>query len=340
MSKREAIIQLHCAGRTNSEIIKLLKVAKSTVYHVVNRFKELGTSEDRPRSGRPRTARTKKVIKAVRERVRRNPKRSARQMAKDMNVSVTSMRTIVKNDLQLSPYKMRKRQYLTPAQKHKRLERAKLLLGELKAGTAEREIVFSDEKLFTIEATVNNQNDRVYAKSSADIDDSVRIVFRRQKPSSLMVWAAVSKSWKSPLIFVEQGVKINTDRYINDILVPAFEEMKKHFKDQPFTFQQDGAPSHTSRKTQDWCQRHFPRFWSKEMWPPASPDLNPMDFSVWFLLEAKVYSVAHPSVDALKTSLLSEWAKIPQETLRASVGNFRQRIERLIERKGHHIENK
>ena len=35
MNKREAIIQLHCAGRTNSEIIKLLKVAKSNVYHVV-----------------------------------------------------------------------------------------------------------------------------------------------------------------------------------------------------------------------------------------------------------------------------------------------------------------
>ena len=37
MSKREAIIQLHCAGRTNSEIIKLLKVAKPIVYHVMNR---------------------------------------------------------------------------------------------------------------------------------------------------------------------------------------------------------------------------------------------------------------------------------------------------------------
>ena len=49
--------------------------------------------------------------------------------------------------------------------------------------------------------------------------------------------------------------------------------------------QQDGAPSHTSRKTQHWCQRHFPRFWSKEIWPLASPDLNPMDFSVWSLLE-------------------------------------------------------
>ena len=56
MRKIEAIIQLHCVGRTNSEMIKLFKVAKSTVYHVVKRFKELGTSEDRPRGGRPRTA--------------------------------------------------------------------------------------------------------------------------------------------------------------------------------------------------------------------------------------------------------------------------------------------
>ena len=76
------------------------------------------------------------------------------------------------------------------------------------------------------------------------------------------------------------------------------------------------------------------------MYPPALLGLNPMDFSVWSLLEAKVCSFAHPRIDALKTSLLSEWDKIRQETLRASVGNFRPRIERLIERKGHHIENK
>ena len=147
MTKWEAIINLHCAGRKNLEIIKLLKVAKSTVYNVVKIFKELGTSEDRPRSGRPRTTRTKKVIEAVQERVRRNPKRSARQMAKDINVSVTSMRTIVKNDIQLSLYKIRK----------KNLERTWFHLGELKAGTAQKD--FSDEKLFAIEATVNYQND-------------------------------------------------------------------------------------------------------------------------------------------------------------------------------------
>ena len=58
----------------------------------------------------------------------------------------------------------------------------------------EQEIVFSDKKRFTIEATVHNQNDRSYTKSSADIDDFVRIIYRQKNPFSLMVWAAVSKS--------------------------------------------------------------------------------------------------------------------------------------------------
>ena len=71
-------------------------MAKSTVYLLVKRFKEFDTSENRPRYGRPRTARSKKMIKAVQERVRRNPKRSERNMVKDMNLSVRSMRTIIK----------------------------------------------------------------------------------------------------------------------------------------------------------------------------------------------------------------------------------------------------
>ena len=76
---------------------------------------------------------------------------------------------------------------------------------------------------------------------------------------------------------------MNTNAYIETILTPALQAAKKHFKDKPFIFQQDGAPSHMSKKTQKWCQDHFPQFWSEEVCPP---DLNPMDFCVWSLLEA------------------------------------------------------
>jgi len=138
-----------------------------------------------------------------------------------------------------------------------------------------------------------------------------------------MVWAAVSKTWKSPLFFVQQGAKANTNVYINDILAPALHHMKEHFINEHFTFQQDGATSHMSNKTQTWCRDNFPRFWSKELWSPSSPDLNP----IWSMLETETCCSPHTTVEFLKVSLVKAWTRILQKKLCAAVESFRGRIE-------------
>ena len=124
---------------------------------------------------------------------------------------------------------------------------------------------------------------------------------------------------------------------IEAILTPALQAAKKHFKDEPYIFQQDDAPSHTPKKTQKWCQDHLPGFWSKEVWPPSSPDLNLMDFCVWSLLEADACA-SHVSVEALKCSLEKAWTKIPQETLCKAAEGFHGRLECVIQARGGHIE--
>ena len=50
--------------------------------------------------------------------------------------------------------------------------------------------------------------------------------------------------------------------------------------EQGVTLQQDGATSHTANSVQAWCRCNFKGFWEKELWPPSSPDLNPMDFGL------------------------------------------------------------
>ena len=54
-AKCAAIIELHCMGKTNSEIVKLLKAARSTVYYTVTRFQKLKSTEDCPQCGRPQS---------------------------------------------------------------------------------------------------------------------------------------------------------------------------------------------------------------------------------------------------------------------------------------------
>ena len=131
---------------------------------------------------------------------------------------------------------------------------------------------------------------------------------------------------------------MNTNAYIETILTTALQAAKNHFKKKPFIFQQDSALSHTSKKTQKWCQDHFPGFWSKEVRPPSSPDLNSMDFCVRSLLETDACASSHVSVEALKSSVEKASAKIPQETLRKAAEGFHGRHEHVIQARGGHIE--
>ncbi len=62
---------------------------------------------------------------------------------------------------------------------------------------------------------------------------------------------------------------------------------KKHFKKRPWCFQQDGAPAHKHNAVQSWCKQNFPDFIDFNQWPPLSPELNPMNYSVWSILELK-----------------------------------------------------
>ena len=55
-------------------------------------------TQDHPRTDRPRTARTPKKIKAARERIRRNPRKTIKRMAESLGISPYSMLSIVKKD--------------------------------------------------------------------------------------------------------------------------------------------------------------------------------------------------------------------------------------------------
>ena len=58
----------------------------------------------------------------------------------------------------------------------------------------------------------------------------------------------------------------------------------------------------SSVSTQSWLRINISDFVSKEEWPPYSPDLNPMDYSIWSILESKACAKSHTSIQSLKTS--------------------------------------
>ncbi|KAK0420332.1 hypothetical protein QR680_014620 [Steinernema hermaphroditum] len=148
-SVRCAIVELHCGGSSNPEICKTLKLRRDAVKRVVDRFRETGDVQDRPRSGRKKTARTPQVREAVRKMIKRNPDRSIMKLAKKYKIGYASMHKLVTEDLHLKSYKISRGHLLTDAKKAERLQKCKKLRAESR-GSGFANVVFSDEKIFTI----------------------------------------------------------------------------------------------------------------------------------------------------------------------------------------------
>ena len=42
------------------------------------------------------------------------------------------------------------------------------------------------------------------------------------------------------------------------------------------------------------------------LWPPSSPDLNTLDYTVWAILENKINATSHPNIGSPKTAFEEE----------------------------------
>ena len=89
-------------------------------------------------------------------------------------------------------------------------------------------IAFSDEKNVPIEQFTNSQNDRVYLTKRTYENLRLRMATRSNFPPQVMVWAAVTADGRSPIVFIEPGVKVNATYYRENVLEAVL---------QPWAFQ-------------------------------------------------------------------------------------------------------
>lgn len=313
--------------------------------HLVRKIDTYRTVKRRLGSGRPRTARTVENIDEVQGLVLSqedmpNTHRSQRQIARETGISQRSVNRIIKRDLHLKCFKKRRAQELTEANKKARLDRCRQLLKRYPK-TLMNFIVFTDEKLFTVAAPSNTQNDRFYVTEGTRKKDVHSDRLLRMRPTfskSLMVSVGVSGLGCTRIHFVEPGVKIN-GAYYRDVLLmqdllPDIRQLSEFY-----VFQQDGAPAHRARETVQLLQDETPDFIPPSLWPPNSPDLNPVDYKIWGILQERVYKAKVRNVDELRERIIEEWDRLDQRIVDAAVKQWRKRLTACVKAKGGHFEH-
>jgi len=98
--------------------------------------------------------------------------------------------------------------------------------------------------------------------------------------------------------------------------------------------------SHTARDTARYLQRNSVAFIEPDVWPPNSPDLNPVNYAVWGALQQLVYQHrSFTSVAELKQAIINAWQELSQSFIDRSINEWRRRLECVAHQNGGHIEH-
>src|SRR6218665_1016342 len=71
----------------------------------------------------------------------------------------------------------------------------------------------------------------------------------------------------------------------------------------------------TSVDTIALLRRETPTFIGPELWPANSPDLNPVDYRIWGLIQERIYQRAIRDIDEFKEHLIVVWAELKQSVI-------------------------
>ena len=137
-----------------------------------------------------------------------------------------------------------------------------------------------------------------------------------------------------------EKVKVNAEYYTTTLL-PQLVNDCQTLLGNDFIFQQDGAPAHTAHQTQQFLQVNCPDFIERDEWPPNSPDLNPLDYYVWGVMQDK-YNKLNPkpaSCSELKIALQNIWDELPLIQIQKAIGSIRQRLQSCVRAEGGHFEH-
>jgi len=326
---RVKVIILKEEGYSVEAIAKRVKCSHSAVSKTVKRHKETGSVDDRPRSGRPRLS----TLRDDRELLRislRNRMFTSTQLKREWNETSLiscSARTVRRrlDENGLFGRVARRKPLLTDRHRKIRLKWAK----EHKNWSIEdwNRVIWSDESKFNLIGS----DGRVYVRRRVGeefISDCVQQTVKHGG-GNVMMWGCVSGRGVGPLVQVEG--RMNADYYIQLLsthLRPYAQSLGPNF-----IFMDDNAPCHRARKVHTWMSSQ--RITFMEVWPPQSPDLNPIEH-VWDMLGRLLDDKKPKNLKELKSRLVEEWGKISTTEIQKLIASMPERVQAVIAMKGGH----
>ena len=89
-----------------------------------------------------------------------------------------------------------------------------------------------------------------------------------------------------------------------------------------------------ARQTSELLQHDILKFIPLDLWPPNSPDFNPVDCRIWGVMQDRVYQTPVRDVAYLRQRLIDAWNDLSQSIVDDAVDELRKRLQACVNEKG------
>ena len=83
-----------------------------------------------------------------------------------------------------------------------------------------------------------------------------------------------------------------------------------------------------------------PDFIPPTVWPPKSPDLNPLDYKMWSVMQEKVYKHHVKDISELRERIVATRDELDQHIIDTAVGQWHTSLHACVKALGGHFEHK
>ena len=337
VQQREQAIGCLQGSQSVDNVAHAFNVNITTIYRLQDRFTVTNSSDDLPRSGRPRVT-TQRQDRHIHRLHLRDPFMVANETARqtigvhNQPISGDTVRRRLRGQ-NLRCRRPVRRPSLTQQHRQNRLQWAAFHRNW--RNQQWRRVIFTDESRFCISHADGRV--RIWRRGGQRYNDQCVMERDPWGGPSVMIWAAIGLNQKlGPVIFQNigpgRGNGVTAQRYIDQALRP---HVVPFFARHPeYTFQHDNARPHTARVTVAFLQQHNIRMLP---WPALSPDLNPIEH-LWDEMKRRIDQVRPRPRNAaqLEAIIRQTFALIPMAYINRLIQSMYRRCVAVVNANGGH----